>query len=337
MTSPITNFRLGASDFMPFGRGLTRPECVWSDPDGIWVSDNAAGGVAKVADDGPQQLGSGIREPNGFARRRNGAFVVAGLEDHRLYEVSPDGRTRTLVERVDGCDLGVVNCAWVDSMDRVWASVMTPRTHWYDALNSGPEGYIFMVDERGARIVADGLHLTNEVKLDAQEGHLYAVESLARRIVRFPVRADGSLGARETVGPADLGYGAFPDGFAFDADGNIWLTLITRNAIAIIDRTGALHTVFEEVNQAALTKLVDAVGASRATRDLMAACFGPTLKLPTSLAFGGPDGRTAYVGSLAGSTLATFRAPVAGRGFTALNDPGNPRPERTVNRPGTTG
>lgn len=314
MSNPISDFRLGVNDFTPFGHGLTRPECVWTDGEGVWASDNSAGGIARVSDNGRATLGSGIREPNGFARRRNGAFVVAGLEDHQLFEVSPDGRTRVLVDRVDGVALGVVNCAWVDSMDRVWASVMTSRPHWYDALNAGPEGYIFMVDDRGARIVADGLHLTNEVKLDSDERYLYAVESLARRVVRFPVHADGSLGARETVGPADLGYGAFPDGFAFDADGNIWLTLITRNAIAVIDRNCELHTVFEEVNEAALKKLVDAVAASQASRELMAACFAPTLKLPTSLAFGGSDGRTVYVGSLGGSTLATFRAPVAGAG-----------------------
>jgi len=32
----------------------------------------------------------------------------------------------------------------------------------------------------------------------------------------------------------------------------------------------------------------------------------------TSLAFGGPDLRTAYLGSLKGTQLASFRSPVAG-------------------------
>ena len=31
-----------------------------------------------------------------------------------------------------------------------------------------------------------------------------------------------------------------------------------------------------------------------------------------SIAFGGPDLRTAYLGSLSGDTIATFRSPVAG-------------------------
>ena len=67
-----------------------------------------------------------------------------------------------------------------------------------------------------------------------------------------------------------------------------------------------------EYSYAQALQLVDAIAAGQGTRELMGACFGPTLKLPTSLAFGGPDGRTVYVGSLAGNTLATFQAPVAG-------------------------
>jgi gluconolactonase len=312
MSTGLVGFRLRNEDFSVFGEGLTRPECVWCDADGVWASDNQAGGVARVGLEGNRPLGSGIHEPNGYSRRANGAFVVAGLEDHKVFEIAPDGSTRVLLEAVDGRPLGVVNCACVDRQDRVWISVMTQRPRWYDALNAGPEGSILLLENGKARVVAEGLHLTNEVKLGPDGRHLYAVESLGKRIVRFAVGADGSLGARQTVGPDSLGYGAFPDGFAFDAEGNIWVTLITRNAIAVIDRGGALHTVFEEVNEAAVKSLVEAMAAKRASREMLAACYGPTLKLPTSLAFGGADRRTAYIGSLAGTSLMSFRSPVPG-------------------------
>ena len=39
---------------------------------------------------------------------------------------------------------------------------------------------------------------------------------------------------------------------------------------------------------------------------------GETWKLPTSIAFGGPDLRTAFVGSLVMKQLATFRVPAPG-------------------------
>jgi sugar lactone lactonase YvrE len=62
-----------------------------------------------------------------------------------------------------------------------------------------------------ARIVADALAFTNEIKFDQGERWLYAVETAARRISRFPVREDRPLGDRETFGPAALGPG-FRDG-----------------------------------------------------------------------------------------------------------------------------
>lgn len=307
MNAGHTSIRLGHSDLGSFGSALTRPECVWIDADGIWASDNSLGGVINVSTG--QKLGAGIVEPNGFSRRKNGTFVVAGLAEHRVYEIAPDGTTRVLAAEANGHPLGVVNCATVDHLDRVWVSVMTDRAEWHHAFGAGPEGYILRIDASGVHRVAEGLHLTNEVKISPDRRYLYAAESLGRRILRFPIREDGSLGDREVVGPADLGHGAFPDGFSFDHEGRIWVTLITRNALAYIDRDGKLHTVYEEANAQALDRLMEAFNAGKATRELMAACIGTHLKLPTSIAFGGNDGRNAYVGSLAGSELATFRLP----------------------------
>ncbi len=58
---------------------------------------------------------------------------------------------------------------------------------WTDSINArARDGYIACVDERGVRIVADGLEGTNEVRMDAEEA---AVRwSNARRISR-PARA----------------------------------------------------------------------------------------------------------------------------------------------------
>ena len=62
----LSDFKLTAADFGTFGVGLERPECVWTDHDGVWVSD-ARGGVARINSDGrPDLLGSGMVEANGF-------------------------------------------------------------------------------------------------------------------------------------------------------------------------------------------------------------------------------------------------------------------------------
>lgn len=291
----MTNRTMGS-----FGSGLARPECVWIDADGTWASDAAGGGVVNVSTG--RKLGRGIVEPNGFSRRADGTFVVAGLAEHRVYEIAPDGTTRVLLSEVKGRPLGVTNYACVDG-DRVWISIMTDRPVWHDAFNAGPEGSIVLLDRGGARVVAEGLHLTNEVKVSPDGRWLYTVESFGRRIVRFPIGADSTLGSKEIVGPRDLGHGAFPDGFAFDDDGAIWVTTITRNGIVRIDPDGTLHTIHDEPNLAAVDRLAEAFEAKKASVEMMAACAGGQVPLPTSLAF---RGDTVYVGSLPGTSLKTF-------------------------------
>lgn len=307
----VSQFHLSASDFKPYGSGLERPECVWIDDDGVWCSDGR-GGVCLVKADAPAVThGCGIVEPNGISRRDDGTFLVAGLGDGKVHAIAPDGTTSVVLESIEGRPLGAVNCAWADG-ERIWVSMMSTSFPWPVSMNEGAKGYIVLLDRSGARIVADGLHQTNELKVSPDGKHLYTVETLGKRVVRFPIHADGALGPKEVVGPDDLGYGAYPDGFAFDTEGNIWLTLVIRNGIGVIDRSGTFHVVFEEPQTAAIERLVESIAVGAADLKTMRSCIGRDLPFPTSLAFGGTDGRTVYIGSLAGPHLLTFRAPVAG-------------------------
>ena len=69
---------------------------------------------------------------------------------------------------------------------------------------------------------------------------------------------------------------------------------------------------YRDPNKAAVDVLADAVERRNGSVEQMAECLnvnGP-LKLPTSVAFGGADGRTVYVGSVGGLPhLSTFRLP----------------------------
>jgi sugar lactone lactonase YvrE len=310
----LSDFKLTAKDFGTFGRGLQNPECVWVDREGIWVSD-LRGGIARVRENTDSELlGSGIGQPNGFSRRPDGSFVVAGIGDGKLYLISPDGRTRMLLDNIDGKPLGAVNYACADGQDRIWVSVMTRQPQWHDALTlQNGDGYILRIDGEDLRteIVADGLDLTNEVKLSPDGRYLYAAETLGCRIVRFPIRRDGSLGQKERVGPESLGRGALPDGITLDAAGNVWVTIINQNGLFVIDEHGDVHIVYRDMNEEAVEALAAHTDRRASTVDHLAACAsqnGP-IPLPTSVAFGGPDGRTAYVGTLSLSHLATFQLP----------------------------
>jgi sugar lactone lactonase YvrE len=310
----LSDFSLTAEDFGHYGQGLERPECVVVDETGIWTSD-LRGGIACVREDAdPQIIGDGIGEPNGFSRRPDGSFVVAGIGDGAVHLILPDGRTRTLLDSYDGHRLGAVNYACADGPERIWISVMTRKSHWSEALREDqPDGYILRLDDAGRppQIVADGLDLTNEVKVSPDGRYLYAVETLAGRIVRFAINSDGGLGPKETVGPDNLGRGALPDGFSFDRQGNIWVTMISENGLLVIDKTGDVHRLYRDANEPALEVLAHGIETRTGEVDHLVACAevaGP-LRLPTSLAFGGTDGRTCFVGSLGLSHLASFRLP----------------------------
>ncbi len=308
------NFTLALSELQFVGSNLARPESVLTTKEGtLWVSD-ARGGVTRIDPDGQQTLIGNVHgEPNGLAMDHEGNIYFANIDDGKVYRLRPGGSTDVVLSEIDGQPLGAVNFVFLDSQERMWITVSTRVIPWFPAAASPrPDGYIILIDEKGPRIVADGILFTNEARLDAKEEYLYVAETMGARMLRYKVQPNGDLGEKEVFGPDSLGMGAFVDGFAFDAEGNIWVTAITRNGVILITPDGDAHTVFEDVNQAALDNAAVKVAASALTPSELMACVGPTLQFPTSVAFGGPDLRTVYIGSLGMPHLVTFRSPTPG-------------------------
>lgn len=312
--SSVRGFTLDPSRIEHVGQGLVRPECVIAEADGtLWTSD-ARGIATRIDPDGMQAtLGPDVGEPNGMAMDRQGNLIVASMSGGKVYKLHRDGRSEVLLDSIDGKPLGAVNFCFIDSRDRLWISVSTRQLPWWHAVVGNlRDGYIVLVDEKGPRIVADNISMTNEVRLDAAEQLLYAVETIPGRLLRFPVRDDGSLGDPEQFGPDNLGIGGYMDGFAFDAEGNIWVAAVCRNGLAVIFPDGSYQTVFEDPRPAVLEAMILKQQSGTIEPADLGACAGDTVQLPTSIAFGGPDLRTCYMGSLAMPRLLTFRAPVAG-------------------------
>jgi sugar lactone lactonase YvrE len=217
-----------------------------------------------------------------------------------------------ILDAIDGQPLGAANYVFIDSKDRLWISISTRSIPWFIAAAAPrPDGYIILIDEKGPRIVADGIYFTNEVRMDADEKFLYAAETMGNRILRFPVLEDG-LGEAEVFGPSQFDLGGYPDGITFDAEGNLWVTHIIRNGLGVITPDGDYHVVFEDVNQPALEHAVSLVEQNALTPEAMFACVGPNIQFPASITFAGPDLRTAYLGSLAMPHLVKFQSPVPG-------------------------
>jgi gluconolactonase len=142
MNNKLKDFTLRPENLAVFGAGLTRPECVRADRDGVWASDDR-GGIARVTQNGVAELrGGGVYEPNGYSRTSDGTFIVAGLKDNKVFRIDPAGRVSVILDQFRGEAVGTVNTAWADAQGRIWVSMMTRQERWFQALNTKPDGYI---------------------------------------------------------------------------------------------------------------------------------------------------------------------------------------------------
>jgi sugar lactone lactonase YvrE len=301
------------------GSGLQRPECVIATKRGdLYVADKR-GGVTRIARDGrtelfvPKPALPFTLHPNGIALERAGSFLIAHLADDvgGVWRLHRDGRAEAVLTEIEGKPMPAVNFVLVDAQDRIWATISTrrqPRSLSYRA--DVADGFVLLIDKKGARIVADGIGFTNEVRLDAAERELTVVETFARRLTRFDVAADGSLSGRRVI--AEFGAGTYPDGIALDVEGAVWVTSVVSNRVLRVTRDGKIEQLLEDADPEHLAWVEAAYRANTMGRPHLDQIKSKTLRSIASIAFGGPDLRTAYLGCLLGDRLPCFRSPVAG-------------------------
>ncbi|OBI60632.1 SMP-30/gluconolactonase/LRE family protein [Mycobacterium sp. E796] len=297
----------------PVGPGVDRPEHVVVAGDGRVFASDKASAVAKLIDENTiRRIGHAGGEPNGIALDRNGHFLIANFGLGVLQDLDPaSGAITTVVGgHLDGRPLRWLNFVLVDSVGALWCSVSTMADDLMDTIARGTaNGFIFRVapDRQSAHVVADAVSFPNCMALDRDEDYLYVVRTVAADVVRFPIRGE-TLGPQERFGPP-LG-GRLPeefgpdcerfladpqvsrrwgmaDGCAFDADGNLWVTLVLANRIVAISPDGRATTVIEDPD-------------------------GALLSGPTSIAWGGNDMRDIYIGSIATPYVLKGRSSVPG-------------------------
>ncbi len=306
---------VSVSDLAPVGRDLHRPECVLAQPDGDLFVPDWRGGVTRIGADGSQETwlsrATENMRPNGIAMLPDGSFLLANLGvDGGVWRLHRDGHLVSFVTEIEGTPLPPANFVTVDGLGRTWISISTRRAPRHDAWRPDiADGFIVLVDDGGARVVASGLHYTNEVRPDPSGKWLYVVETFGRRLVRFRLADDGGLGARETI--VTFGHGSFPDGFAFDAAGGIWITSLVSNRLVRV-LGSAIEIVLEDCNDEYVEGVERAFAAGEMRQDHLGLIPGTTLQQLSSVAFGGPDRRTVFLGSLHARCVYRFRAAVAG-------------------------
>ena len=306
------------NDVTFLGVGLERPECVLAVKSGHLCVADFRGGVTVIRPDSSLQtiLATGsdfVPRPNGISIMPDGSFLLAHLgdEDGGVYQLHRDGRLDAFLLEVEGAPLPPTNYVHRDVKGRIWITVSTrlqPRSLGYRGDNA--DGFIVLVDDSGARIVADGLGYTNECVVHPNERWLYVNETFQKRLSRFDISDDGSLSNKTTV--ADFGAGIFPDGLTFDVEGGVWITSVVSNRVIRITTDGEQTLILEDNDPDQVAIAEAAYGKGAMGRSHLATVSGKQLKNISSLAFGGADLKTAYLGCLLGDKIATFRSPIAG-------------------------
>jgi sugar lactone lactonase YvrE len=250
--------------------------------------------------------------PNGIALLPDGSFLLANLGDHggvwRLYR---DGQVEPFLLEVGGRALPPCNFVMLDQLGRVWITVSTrllPRSNAFRM--DVADGFIVMVDDNGARVVADHLGYTNEAQFDAAMEWLYVNETFGRRLSRFRVAANGQLHGRETV--MEFGAGTFPDGLGFDQEGGVWVVSIVSNRVFRISQGRHCEILVEDNTHEHLELVETALQNGSMDKSHFETIQSSCLRNISSIAFGGPNLREAWLGCLLGNQLAVFTSPWAG-------------------------
>jgi sugar lactone lactonase YvrE len=316
--SPLPASRLELIEWL--GAGLSRPECVLATQRGDIYTADWRGGVAHTLPDGSQKLYAAqavdgeLVKPNGIALLPDGSFLLAhlGAERGGVFRLMRDGRTIPFLRTVQGMELPPSNFVVQDTLGRTWITVstrLTPRSLGYRS--TCDDGFIVMVEGSGARIVADGLGYTNECAIDPTGKWLYVNETFSRKLSRFAIRNNGDLGPKEVV--TVFGHGTYPDGLAFDANGDVWVVSIISNRVLRVSKDGQQHVWLEDADPAHLDYVERAYETHTLGRPHLDGVKSDVLRNISSIAFGGADLQTGFLGCLLGDAIACLPMPVAGQ------------------------
>jgi sugar lactone lactonase YvrE len=149
---------------------------------------------------------------------------------------------------------------------------------------SNSTGNLWRVDGRGhITLLESDMGTTNGIEVSSDERYLYVAESVQRKIWRYDITVKGDV-ENKTL------FKQFPDngldGMRADRQGNLYVTRYGAGEVVMLSAQGDLIRRIKLSGQ-----------------------------FPTNIAFGGPDGRTAYVTMQKRGAIETFRVPYAGRSF----------------------
>ena len=302
------------ADLSEIGSGLNRPECVLATRDGSLYTGDWTLGIARIAPDGttgPAVEGYLIERgfrPNGIALMPGGDFLITNMgRAGGVWRVSRQGDVSPFATELAGFPLGPTNFVLVDG-DRTWITVSsTERKHDHFTADANT-GQILLVKDGLVSVAADGLNWTNEVRVSPGGDYLFVNETFACRTIRFDLTNDGTL---STPVPINFPNDVYPDGMAFDSEGGLWITSVISNRLIRV-APDLSWTILLEDPDPALADIASDYAMGALTWDQISKSKGSRLSNLSSIAFGGPDLKSIYLGGLGHSSVRVLRSTVAG-------------------------
>jgi sugar lactone lactonase YvrE len=281
--------KIDISSVKTIGSGLVRPEGVMALDDGSIYTADGHGRCARVEKDGRTGFWGNLGGvPNGICIDEQGNCIIANIGNGQVQSLAPDGNHVVLMTHAEGKKMSSPNFPFVDSQKRLWVSNSTSLANIEAALQAPvADGCLVVIIKGEAKIVAEGICFANGVSVDEKEEFVYVAETMKRRILRYRINNDSTVGKPEIYGPDSLGPLGFPDGIAFDEAGNLWVALPAQNAIGYITPEREFEIYLNDSQQ-------------------------KILKRPANICFGGEKRKTAFIGSLDGTNVPYFKVPYPG-------------------------
>jgi gluconolactonase len=297
-------FEPGAKLKVESGKGSGGEGPAWHPKLGVLTSGN--GGIMQLDRDGKSQVYRKTPETNGLLFDKDGRLLACEPGERRVTRTELDGKITVLADKFDGKRFNEPNDLTVDSKGRIYFS--DPR---YGA-KAGKD----LVDDKGRtiegvyRIDADGkvsrvlgreVERANGVLVSADDKYLYVAdnnnntEGGARKLLRFDLKADGTVDAMSKKLLYDWGKGRGPDGVKHDVKGNLYVAAGLNKPNPPFepaeDKKGGIYVISPE------GKLLTFLAV-------------PTDEV-TNCAFGGDDLKTLYI--TGGGTLYSIGTTTPGR------------------------
>ncbi len=201
----------------------------------VWFADTQTLLFSDIPNDRMLQWceGLGVREfrrpsnfANGHTRDRQGRLVSCEHRTRRVTRTEPDGTITVLADAYLGKRLNSPNDVVVRSDGTIW---FTDPTYGISSEDEGGVSkqeqagrYVFRLDPASGNLAValDDFVQPNGLAFSPDEAKLYVADSDADRHIRvFDVAADGTCSGGAVFAVIENG---FPDGFRFDAAGNLW-------------------------------------------------------------------------------------------------------------------